>query len=224
LTKDKQKDNLFARICVYIAGLFIAALGVPFAINSGLGISPISSFPFVLSLIFDVYIGIFIALQLSFFVLLQWLILRREFEWIQLGQLVSSVLFGFFVDVSRLIVGDLFFPGYFGQLLMLAISIVLLSTGIFLYVTPRIFPTSSEGLILAVMQKIPKLTFHRGKILFDCSIVALAIISSLLFLGAFHGVREGTVLSSIFVGRLIPFVRKMLRPMLRTIGVPIIED
>jgi uncharacterized membrane protein YczE len=218
-----QKNNLFPRVCVYVAGLFIAALGVPFAINSGLGISPISSFPFVLSLIFDVYIGIFIALQLSFLVLLQWIILRREFEWIQLGQLVSSVLFGFFVDVSRLIVGDLIFPGYFGQLLMLTISIVLLSTGIFLYVTSRIFPTSSEGLILAVMQKVPKLTFHRGKILLDCTIVTLAILTSLLFLGAFYGVREGTILSSIFVGRLIPYVRKALRPILRAIGVPVME-
>ena len=218
-----QGNKLFARICVYLVGLFIAAIGVPLAINSGLGISPISSFPFVLSLIFDAYVGIFISLQLSTFVLLQWLILRREFKWIQLGQLVSSVLFGFFVDVSRIIIGDFFIPSYFGQLLMVTMSIVLISCGIFLYISARIFPTASEGLILVIAQKVKKLPFHRGKILVDCTVVSLAILCSLLFLGGFYGVREGTVLSSIFVGKLIPLARKALTPILRAIGVEPIE-
>jgi len=219
-----QRNNLFARICVYLLGLFIAALAVAFAINSDLGISPISSFPFTLSLIFDTYVGIFIALQLSVFVLLQWLILRRDFKWIQLGQLLTSALFGFFVDLSRLLIGDFFIPSYFGQLLMLAISIILLSCGIFLYVSIRILPTSSEGLILAIAQKVPKLTFHRGKILFDCTIVLFAILSSLLFLNGLYGIREGTILSSIFVGKLLPYVQRVLGPALRTIGIAPLDD
>lgn len=216
--------GLFPRVCLYLVGLFIAALGVVFAINSGLGISPISSFPFVLSLIFDVYVGVFIALQLSAFVLLQWIILRREFQWIHLCQLLSSILFGFFVDLARVIIGDLSIPSYFGQLLMLAISIVLLSAGIFLYMSPRISPTSSEGLILVMAQKSPKLPFHRGKILLDCAIVSLALLCSILFLGGFYGIREGTVLSAIFIGKLIPYMRKALTPMLRALGIAPMES
>jgi len=219
-----QKNNIAARICVYLIGMFLAAMGAALAINSGLGISPISSFPFVLSLIFDTYIGIFVALQLVVFVLLQILILRREFKWVQLGQLLSSVIFGFFVDLSRLILGDFFIPSYFGQLLMLAISIILLSSGVFLYVTPRILPVSSDGLILALVQKVPKLTFSRGKMLLDCTIVILAVLSSVLFLGRFYSVREGTILAAIFVGRLIPVIRKILSPVLRAIGVAPMEE
>jgi len=219
-----RKSNILARICVYLVGMFLAAMGAALAINSGLGISPISSFPFVLSLIFDTYIGIFVALQLAVFVLLQLIILRRDFQWIQLGQLLSSVIFGFFVDLSRLIIGDFFIPSYFGQLFMLAISIILLSTGVFLYVTPRILPVSSDGLILALVQKVPNLTFASGKMLLDCTIVILAVLSSFLFLGTFYGVREGTILAAIFVGRLIPVMRKILSPALRAIGVVPMEE
>jgi len=219
-----QKKNMLARICVYLIGMFLAAMGAALAINSGIGISPISSFPFVLSLIFDTYIGIFVALQLILFVLLQLLILRRDFKWIQVGQLLSSVIFGFFIDLSRLIIGDFLIPTYFGQLLMLAISIILLSSGVFLYVTPRILPVSSDGLILALVQKVPKLTFARGKILLDCTIMTLALLSSFLFLGEFYAIREGTILAAIFVGRLIPVIRKILSPTLRKIGVAPMEE
>jgi len=219
-----KKNSILARICVYLVGMFLAAMGAALAINSGLGISPISSFPFILSLIFDTYIGIFVALQLTVFVLLQLLILRRDFQWIQLGQLLSSVIFGFFVDLSRFIIGDFFIPSYFGQLFMLAISISLLSSGVFLYVTPRILPVSSDGLILALVQKVPKLNFARGKILLDCTILTFALLSSLLFLGTFYGVREGTVLAAIFVGRLIPVMRRILSPVLRAIGVAPMEE
>ena len=45
------------RIVVYIIGLFFLALGVAFSINSGLGVSPVNSLPYVISLITGVEIG-----------------------------------------------------------------------------------------------------------------------------------------------------------------------
>jgi len=199
-----QNHNFFARLCVYLLGLLITAFGAVFSINSGLGISPVSSLPYVLSLIFDTYIGIFIALLLILFLFFQFLILRRDFKPIQLLQILSSVLYGFFVDIARLIVGDLFIPTYFGQLLMLTISITLLSCGIFLFITANLIPLSAEAFVHTLAQKVPKLLFYRGKMIMDSTIVTLSICTSLLFLGRLYGIREGTILSAIFVGRLIP--------------------
>ena len=219
-----QNNNFFARLLVYLIGLFLTAFGAVFSINSRLGISPVSSLPYVLSLIFDTYIGIFIALLLVLFIFFQFLILRRDFKPIQLLQILSSFLYGFFVDIARLIVGDFFIPTYFGQLLMLAISVTLLACGIFLFITANLLPLSAEAFVHAVAQKYPKIPFHRGKILMDSTIVALAILTSLLFLGGLYGVREGTALSAIFIGKLIPFARRLFTPALRAIGVaPVIE-
>jgi len=219
-----QKNHFFARLFVYLLGLLLTAFGAVFSINAGLGISPVSSLPYVLSLIFDTYIGIFIALLLILFLFFQFLILRWDFKPIQLLQILSSVLYGFFVDIARLIVGDLFIPSYFGQLLMLTISITLLSCGIFLFITANLIPLSAEAFVHALVQKFPKLPFYRGKMMMDSTIVTLSIITSLLFLGGLYGVREGTVLSAIFVGRLIPYVRKLLSPALRAIGVSVMMD
>ena len=219
-----QNKYFFARLFVYLLGLFVTAFGAVFSINSGLGISPVSSFPYVLSLIFDTYIGIFIALLLIVFIFFQFLVLRRDFRLIQLLQILASFLYGFFVDIARLIVGDFAIPTYFGQLLMLVISIALLACGIFLFISANLIPLSAEAFVHALAQKVPKLPFHRGKMIMDSTIVALTIGTSLLFLGGFYSVREGTVLSSIFVGKLIPYVRRLLNPALRAIGVVTVVD
>lgn len=217
-------NHFFSRLLVYLSGLFITALGDVFSINSGLGIAPVSSLPYVLSLIFDTYIGIFIGLLLSLFIFFQFLVLRRDFRPIQLLQILSSFLYGFFVDLARLIVGDFFIPTYFGQLLMLAISILLIACGVFLFISANLLPLSGEAFAHAVARKYPSIPFHRAKMILDCTIVTLSILTSLLFLGGLYGVREGTVLTSIFVGKLIPHVRRLFTPALRAIGVtPVIE-
>ena len=38
------------RVVLYIVGLFFMALGVAFAVNSDLGVSPVTSLPYVISL------------------------------------------------------------------------------------------------------------------------------------------------------------------------------
>lgn len=46
-----NKKSILKRILIYIIGVFIFALGVAFSIKSNLGVSPVSSVSFVLSLI-----------------------------------------------------------------------------------------------------------------------------------------------------------------------------
>ena len=49
----------------------------------------------------------------------------------------------------------------------------------------------------------------------DCLVVGVAIALSFLFLGGLSGIREGTVITAVVVGRVIGLIRRPLAPLLR---------
>lgn len=203
-----REKRLLERILIYNAGLFMWALGVAFAINAELGISPINLVPFIASEIIGIDMGICVTVLFLIFILLQIIILRREFKWINLTQIIFSFIFGYFVSAARLIVGDFRIPTYAGQLIMLGIGIVLISSGVVLYMQAKLVNLSSEGLVEAIVYKLPGSAFHRIKVIFDSALVVIGIVISLSFLGELYGIREGTVISAVLIGKFMPFARK----------------
>ncbi|MCL2397697.1 MAG: DUF6198 family protein [Defluviitaleaceae bacterium] len=218
---QKLKDMRFAqRLIIYISGLFILAMGVAFAINAGLGVSPVATLPFVLSLIFDTETGIWMALMMTCFILLQIIIQRREFKWINLTQIVFSFIFGYFVDFARWLLEDLIMQGfvitnYFAQLAMMVVSLAFITSGVTLFIGARLVNLPTEGFCVAVADKLKNGKFHVVKMIMDSSLVAIGIVLSLLFLGGLVGVREGTIISAVAIGKLIPHFRKIWAPVLR---------
>lgn len=101
---------------------------------------------------------------------------------------------------------------------MLAISMVLIAMGLSVYLEAKLISLPSEGVVLAVVEKLPKYTFHKIKIIMDCILVTAAIATTLIFMDGIHGVREGTVISAIMIGKLIPYVRKVVIPILDKVG------
>jgi len=207
------------RVVLYTFGLFIAAFGVVFAVNSELGVSPVSSFPYVISLIIEVDLGIVVTAALLFYILLQAIILRKDFKIINLTQILFSMMFGYFVDLGRVILGDFRFPTYFGQLGMLAISITLLSTGILCFMKAKLVPLPAEGLVNTIAEKLPNGKFHRVKMVMDSTLVLLGIVFALVFLGYLRGIREGTLVSAVLIGKLMPYISKVLDPLLAKLGL-----
>ena len=201
------------RFIVYISGLFILALGVAFSIKSGLGVSPVTSFPFALSFVFNTDVGLMSTIVFSFYVLLQIPILRKNFRLKNLFQLAIASLFGFFVSFTMMIVSPLSTTGYFSQLILLVISLILIAIGILFYLTSNVIPMPSEGLVLAV-QRATKVPFSRVKVLFDVTSVSLAGILLIFFYGNVVGLREGTVIAALGVGKLIGVFSKWFKPAL----------
>ena len=75
----KQRGNklrLLCRLLVYLLGLFLLAMGVAISINSNLGVSPVSSLPYIFSLILNLPMSLCIAGVFAVYILLQALILR----------------------------------------------------------------------------------------------------------------------------------------------------
>ncbi|MCD7763376.1 MAG: DUF6198 family protein [Lachnospiraceae bacterium] len=85
---------------ILLIGLFIMAFGVAFSIKAGLGTSPISSVPYVMSLFVPLTVGNITILMHCVFIFLQIVILRKQYELIQLLQLVVAIVFGYLTDFA----------------------------------------------------------------------------------------------------------------------------
>ena len=214
--KKSTPAQFALRALIYCFALFLLGLGVALSVNSNLGVSPVNSLPYVISRILNVQMGACVTVIFCIFILLQILILRREFQLFNLLQIVFSTIFGYFVDFATLLVGDFALPTYFGQLAMLAASIVLIALGVILYMDVELVLMPMEGLSTTIAKKLNK-PFPTMKIIIDCLVVFIGLVLSFVFLGGLEGIREGTIITAMLVGKLIAILKKPISPVVKKI-------
>lgn len=207
---------MYRRILIYILGLLFLAFGVAFSVNSNLGVSPVNSLPYVVSRVSGFDMGKCVIFIFSMYIVLQMLLLRKEFAWIQLTQLVFSTIFGYFVDLAKWVLGTAALPGYPGQLVMLMVSIILVAVGVCLYMDAGLVNMPMEGLTAAVKKKLfPHKPFSEVKVFMDCLTVAIGIALSMICLKRLDGIREGTILCAVLVGKLMKPMQRIIEPQVK---------
>ena len=92
--------NKLKRYILFLIGLFVNALGVSLVTKASLGTSPISSIPYVLSLNFPFTLGNFTIVFSILLIVLQILILRKNFKLENILQIPVSIAFGYFIDLT----------------------------------------------------------------------------------------------------------------------------
>lgn len=204
------------RVLIYCFGLFLMALGVAFSVNSNLGVSPVNSLPYVVSQIIGIQMGSCVTAIFCFYILLQIVLLRKDFKPVNFLQIVFSTIFGYFVDFAKMLVGDFAIPTYFGQLAMLAISIVLIALGVLMYMDVELVPMPMEGLSSTIARKLNK-PFPTMKTVIDCVVVMTGVILCFVFFGKLDGIREGTVITAVVTGKLIAVFKKPISPVVKKI-------
>lgn len=199
------------RCLLLVAGLFIMAFGVAFSIKAGLGTSPISSLPYVLSLFTPLTVGTATIAMHVTLILLQILLLRRRYDPVQLLQLPVALVFGFVTDFSIWVLQGITASNYAMQWVLCLAGILLVGVSVSFEVTASLVTLAGEGMVLAVCKVFP-VSFGNMKIGFDVTLVVIASVLSFLFLGGLYGVREGTVAAAFCVGLI---ARQVNRPMRR---------
>ena len=201
------------RILFYCLGAFSTALGVVITINANLGVSPITSLPYVVSLVTKIDIGILFVVLFVFIIILQIVLLGKDFKWINLTQIFISSLFGYFVVVAEFIVGDFTLPSYPGRFLMLLTGNFLISLGVTMYVDAKLVPMPAEGLATALAQKLNR-PFYQMKLTIDSGFALSALIISIAVFGRLYGLREGTIIGAVLIGWMIKFIQKAIKPVM----------
>lgn len=197
------------RIILFVGGLFVMSLGVGLSIKSGLGVTPISSIPYSLTLASGVNIGITTVIFNALLVFLQIPILKKRFNPKRLLQLINVFMFGYFTDLSLWILSPMPDLPLDVNFTLLIVSMFLIAIGILIYMPANIAPLPGEGVVEAVSLAYDK-RFSKVKVCFDTSMVVLSLIICGLFTSDIFGsVNIGTILAAIFIGIIIRYLTEL---------------
>ena len=197
------------RYVIYFLSLFIISLGASLSIKANLGTSPLICLPYVCSLITKFSVGEVMFVFTLIFILIQVLLLRKDFEKRQYLQLIIGTVFSGFIDFSMMLVNFINPVGYVNQMVLLLISCVVVAFGVLLEIQTEIVYLPADGVIVAI-SKVIKKEFPKVKPFVDTSLVIVAAVLSMVFLGYLAGVREGTVISAIIIGPIVKVLKKYL--------------
>jgi uncharacterized membrane protein YczE len=208
--KEKFLNTLFfRRAALCLLGNFVLAFGVAMAVKADLGITPVNSIAFVLSKIFSLDHGLMTGVIYASYVLIQLLLLRREFRINNLLQAGAAIMFGWFVFLCNHLLAFPVPEFYPVRLLFLIVGVIIIGLGIMLYLRANLLPQPAEGLILAI-QKKTGWKLHNIKVAFDSSVVVIAAAISFIAIHRIVGIREGTLISMIGIGKCLGFFNKYL--------------
>ena len=201
------KAEIFKRYLIFTIGLFVSSLGVAIVTKADLGTSPISSIPYVLSLRYPLTLGEFTIIFSIVLIILQLIILRKDFKPEYILQVPVSVAFGYFIDFSMFLMKTMSPDLYIVKVLYLLVGCVVLGIGVYLEVLANVVMLPGESFVRAIVYKLKK-EFGFLKIFFDVSMTAVAAVLSLIFMSRLSGVREGTVIAALLVGFIARFIGK----------------
>ena len=216
--------SILVRYGISTLGLVVVALGVGLSIKSNLGIAPLSCIPTVLNLKFTaVSIGTFTWIFNLLFIVFQAIILKKEFKWKHVMQVLPILIFGYLVDGAVWLFDAIQSPAtqYWAQLLLCLAAVVLTAVGIRLEVVGqgRILPADN---LLHVITQRTHAKFAVVKVIMDVTLVAITVALALVFFGLLTGnghtmvVREGTLIQAVLTGLCMhltdPLINAWLQP------------
>ena len=204
-----DKTELIKRYIFLLAGLFVNGLGVSFITKAGLGTSPITSIPYTLSLGFTPTVGMFTLFFNLLLIVLQIILLRRNFQLQNLLQLPIIALFSFFIDLTMSLLGFMQPETYAMKVVSLVIGCLILGFGVFMEMVANVAMLPGEATVRAVSD-VFSTDFGKTKIAFDSSMTVIAAILSFIMFKHLDGVREGTIVAAILVGFIARLFKKYI--------------
>lgn len=201
-----------------LISLYVMTLGVATCVRSQLGSSVISTIPYVMATagpaiesIPDWSIGTYTVLMNFIFVICQILILRKDFEWVQLFQLVIGFFFGMLIDLNMILTEWMLSDQLIINALVQIAGCTILGIGIAMEIKCGSVTMPGEGITIAI-HKVTGMEFPKTKICVDITLVALAVLLCFLLLGSWQWqiVGIGTLFAMVYVGIVVRTVNRHL--------------
>jgi len=194
------KQQKIFRFSIYILGFVVLALGIISNTKSGLGVTPIISIPYAISLIINFNFGNASMIMYTVLAIVEYIVKGRKFKLYDLLQIPLSFfltrlfnLFGSFLPDAQTVPMRIF---------CLVVGIVCTGIGAAMSMNARLVPNPGDGIIQAISDRSKK---NPGlvKNIFDIGCVTLTVLIGLLSTGHIVGVNIGTLCAMIGVGRVI---------------------
>lgn len=219
-----KAKSILVRYGISTLGLVVVALGVGLSIKSNLGIAPLSCIPTILNLKFTaVSVGTFTWLFNLLFIVIQAIILRKEFKWTHVMQVLPILIFGYLVDGAIWLFDAIQTPAtnYLVQIVLCLVAVLLTAVGIRLEVVGQGWILPADNTLNVITQRT-KASFAIVKVIMDVTLVAITVVLAMVFFGLLTGnghtmvVREGTLIQAVLTGLCMhvtdPVVNKLFQP------------
>lgn len=192
-------------------------LGVALCVRSNLGSSVISGIPMAFSiagaygLAPGLTIGDYTNIMNIILVMGQLLVLRRQFERVQLFQLVIGFVFGALIDLNMYFTSALVCDTLPMQALTQFAGCTVMAFGIAMEVRCGSVTMPGEGFPVAISRVTGK-PFPKIKIMVDVTLVVLAVVSCYYFWGAWQWniIGGGTLFAMFYVGYVVKLLNKRM--------------
>lgn len=197
----RSREETLRRFAAFMAGVLVCSVGIALITRAGLGTSPISSIPFVLSLITPVSMGMFTFSLNMLFLLCEGLLTGR-FTMAQALQVPVTVLFSLCVDGALALIPSQYGGPWAASAVYLAAGCIVMSLGIYLEVLADVIMLPGEAFVRALSRRTGR-GFGNIKVCFDSLLTIIAALTALCAFGRLNGVGGGTVFSALAVGQLV---------------------
>lgn len=200
MARSEKVKRFILRLLIFCAGLVVLSLGIDLNTKTQLGISPINSVPFNVHKLTGLPLWVCIYALYLLFILMQWLLLKKDFHPVQFLQIgtsfVCSILIQFFDDRLPLLTTPV------SQYLVLVLAVVLTAIGSALTAGMHLTPNPGEGAAVAIGKAMKK-DFALGKNVLDLGCVVASVAITLIFAGKIMNIGIGTLVSMLFTGRVV---------------------
>ena len=196
------------RIMIYFMGIIMVSLGIVLCKKCNMGISPLSSIPYVLEEIIPLTFGNLTTLFLFVNTGLQMLVLKEFFNVRLWMQAPLAFVFGWIIDfISRMVNFDGTVLAY--QITALILSVFFTALGMVCMISMDLIQNPPDGFVRLLSKKLDR-ELGTVKIRYDISCVSISILIGLIFLHKIRGFGVATIVSAIFVGKTVTWIKKFI--------------
>jgi uncharacterized membrane protein YczE len=198
------------RIAALLVGTCFISVGIALMSKASIGMSPISCFPYVMSLIYPKFtLGEWVLIWNVVFAILQIPVMGKNYKLYLLTQIPLAFLLGYCTDFAKYLIKGIPVPNYMVSVLFIVLGTMFTALGVYLTVNAKLIMNGPEAFVRALSDRI-HIKFGTVKTIFDISNMLLAAVSSALIFHKLYGVREGTVFAAIFTGVFVNIYTKVI--------------
>ncbi len=202
------------RIAVFLVGVLFLVLGVVICSKINLGMAPFDSLVYNASLAFGIKYGTINIFVGVVFVLIQLLILRKEFKLVSLIQFVLLLYISVLIDFFMYQVFAFSFSESLSvRIPLFALGMCLISAGIGMFMSAELYSFPLETLIAVLYERF-KIKIAVSKWTIDGVSLLLSLVIAIMFKLPNYNIGLGTVVLFIGIGPMINIVYEKSKAML----------
>lgn len=210
--KKKTISEIIRRYLIFTLGIMLISYSGAWLIKGAIGVSPVLTLPYTLSLIFtNISVGIWVCAFSILVLLIQLAIRKRRLKKrVLLLQFFTALALGLFTELSLDALREFNPMSYKGQLLACMVGSICLAGGFYLCHIADLGKIPMESF----MKFVAKLLSRRYTTVRLAAAMLFSLVSavlSLVVLGSVVSVREGTLLSIIFITIFLKIFMKLFR-------------